>query len=76
MAGYRTYRVKEEDPANIEAAELLALLHDVLEAGGYPKKDLDRFLVRILFCLFAEDTGIFMPKAFEEYLDNLSLIHI
>jgi len=70
MAGYRTYRVKEEDPANIEAAELLAKLHDVLEDGGYPKKDLDRFLVRILFCLFAEDTGIFNPKAFEEYLDN------
>ncbi|MCE0499087.1 MAG: hypothetical protein LV481_14195 [Methylacidiphilales bacterium] len=70
MAGYRTYRVKEEDPANIEAAELLAKLHDVLEDGGYPKKDLDRFLVRILFCLFAEDTGIFTPKAFEEYLDN------
>ncbi len=70
MAGYRTYRVKEEDPANIEAAELLARLHDVLEEGGYPKKDLDRFLVRILFCLFAEDTGIFAPKAFEEYLDN------
>jgi hypothetical protein len=70
MAGYRTYRVKEEDPANIEAAELLATLHDVLEDGGYPKKDLDRFLVRILFCLFAEDTGIFTPKAFEEYLDN------
>ena len=70
MAGYRTYRVKEEDPANIEAAELLAKLHDVLEDGGYPKKDLDRFLVRILFCLFAEATGIFMPKAFEEYLDN------
>ncbi len=70
MAGYRTYRVKEEDPANIEAAELLAQLHDVLEAGGYPKKDIDRFLVRILFCLFAEDTGIFEPNTFQDYLLN------
>jgi hypothetical protein len=70
MAGYRTYRVKEEDPANIEAAELLAQLHDVLEAGGYPKKDFDRFLVRILFCLFAEDTGIFEPNTFQDYLVN------
>ena len=70
LAGYRTYRVKEEDPANIEAAELLADLHDVLEAGGYPKKDLDRFLVRILFCLFAEDTGIFEPNTFQDYLLN------
>ena len=70
MAGYRTYRVKEEDPANIEAAELLAELHDVLEDGGYPKKDLDRFLVRILFCLFAEDTSIFDPNTFQDFLLN------
>jgi hypothetical protein len=70
MAGYRTYRVKEEDPANIEAAELLAQLHDVLEAGGYPKHDLDRFLVRILFCLFAEDTSIFEPNTFQDFLLN------
>lgn len=68
MAGYRTWRLKEEDPANIQAAELLADLHDVLEAGGYPKNDLDRFLVRILFCLFADDTGIFNPDAFREFI--------
>ena len=70
MSGYRTYRIKEEDPANIEAAELLAGLHDTLEAGAYPQNDLDRFLVRILFCLFAEDTGIFEPNAFQDYLRN------
>ncbi len=34
-------------------------LHDTLEAGGYSGHQLERFLVRILFCLFAEDTGIF-----------------
>ncbi len=70
IAGYRTYRVKEEDPANIEATELLAKLHDVLEDGGYPKADIDRFLVRILFCLFAEDTDIFPPDAFQGFLKN------
>ena len=72
IAGYRTYHLKEEDPANIEAAELLARLHDVLEDGAYPKADLDRFLVRILFCLFAEDTGIFQPNAFADYLKNFT----
>jgi len=72
IAGYRTYHLKEEDPANIEAAELLARLHDVLEDGAYPKADLDRFLVRILFCLFAEDTGIFPPNAFADYLKNFT----
>jgi hypothetical protein len=72
IAGYRTYHLKEEDPANIEAAELLAQLHDVLEDGEYPKADLDRFLVRILFCLFAEDTGIFPPNAFADFLKNFT----
>ncbi|MGB8329412.1 MAG: type IIL restriction-modification enzyme MmeI, partial [Polyangiales bacterium] len=50
---------KEQDPVNIEAAELLGELHDALEASGYVGHDLERFLVRLVFCLFADDTGIF-----------------
>lgn len=64
IAGYETRRVDEEDPANFKATELLANLHDRLEDGGYCGHDLQRFMVRILFCLFAEDTGIFEPDAF------------
>ena len=45
-------------------------LHDALEAGGYRGHDLERFLVRVLFCLFAEDTGIFERDAFRLYLEN------
>ena len=43
-------------------------LHDALQAGGYTGHELKRFLVRILFCLFAEDNGIFPQKAFELFL--------
>ena len=32
--------------------------------------NLERFLVRILFCLFAQDTGIFEPESFKLYLLN------
>ena len=56
----RTFR--DQDPANIEAAELVGRLHDALEAAGYKGHDLERFLVRIVFCLFADDTGIFEPR--------------
>ena len=56
----RTFR--DQDPANIEAAELVGRLHDALEAAGYRGHDLERFLVRIVFCLFADDTGIFEPR--------------
>jgi N-6 DNA Methylase len=53
---------KDEDPVNIKASELMGELHDALKAGGYEGHDLERFLVRLVFCLFADDTGIFAPK--------------
>ena len=56
----RTFR--DQDPANIEAAELMGLLHDALHGAGYRGHDLERLLVRLVFCLFADDTGIFEPR--------------
>ena len=37
-------------------------LHDALKESGYEGHDLERFLVRLVFCLFADDTGIFDPR--------------
>ena len=56
----RTFR--DQDPANVKAAELVGRLHDALAQAGYHGHDLERFLVRIVFCLFADDTGIFEPR--------------
>ncbi len=56
----RTFR--DQDPVNIEASELVARLHDALRASGYVGDDLQLFLVRVVFCLFADDTGIFEPR--------------
>ena len=70
IPGYKQHTFKEQDPINIEAAEILGELHDALEAGGYTGHDLERFLVRILFCLFAEDTGLFEPDSFKLYIEN------
>ena len=55
----RTFR--DQDPANIEAAELVGRLYDALKESGY-QGDLERFLVRIVFCFFADDTGVFEPR--------------
>ena len=52
-------REDAEADLNIKAVEILGDLHDALAEGGYAGHDLERFLVRILFCLFAEDTGLF-----------------
>ena len=56
----RTFR--DQDPVNIAASELIARLHDALKASGYDGHDLELFLVRTVFCLFADDTGIFEPR--------------
>ena len=66
-------RVSFENQAGvtIKAAELMGKLHDALEDAGYTGHDLEQFLVRILFCLFADDTGIFQPKdIFLQLIDN------
>ena len=68
IAGYTYHKLNAEDPANLEATQLMCDLHDALEAGGYTGHQLKRSLVRILFCLFAEDNGIFPLKAFELFL--------
>lgn len=69
IAGYESRSYREQDPVNIKAAEKLAALHDALRDIGFEGHALEVFLVRILFCLFADDTGIFMPRsAFEDFI--------
>ncbi|CAD5928904.1 class I SAM-dependent DNA methyltransferase [Planktothrix agardhii] len=69
MAGYEKRVYKDEDPVNIAAAELMGELHDRLKEIGYTGHDLEVYLVRLLFCMFADDTGIFNKGIFWEYID-------
>lgn len=70
LLGYQKKTYKEQDPANIKAAELMGKLHDRLEEIGYEGHPLEVYLVRILFCLFAEDTTIFNKQQFQDYVEN------
>lgn len=58
----RKVSFETQSSVTIKAAELMGKLHDALEASGYTGHDLEQLLVRLLFCLFADDTGIFQPK--------------
>ena len=53
----RTFR--EQAPVNIKASKLVGELRDALQRSGYKEEYMDRFMMRIVFCLFADDTGIF-----------------
>ena len=70
IAGYKKQEYKEEDEVNIKAAELMGKLYDVMIETGYSGHELNVFLVRILFCLFADDANIFLHHQFRSYLEN------
>lgn len=68
MLGQTRVRLDPEDPANQKAYARMCELHDALKAGGFTGHELERLLVRILFCMFAEDTGIFEPESFTQFI--------
>ena len=70
LAGYQTTSYKEQDPVNIKAAERMGRLHDRLKAIGYAGHELEVYLVRLLFCLFAEDTSIFERRQFQDLIEQ------
>ncbi len=71
IAGYENTRVYEAQiEVNVKAAEKMARLHDALKEYGYEGHDLEVYLVRLLFCLFADDTGIFPENSFMNYVEN------
>jgi len=70
IAGYQGHIFKEQDPVNIKAAELMGKLHDKLKAVGYDGHSLEVYLVRLLFCLFADDTTIFEKDIFNDFIEQ------
>jgi hypothetical protein len=70
LAGIEKYEAVAENPADIKAAGRLAKLHDEIERHNpdwlVPERRhaLNQFLTRVLFCMFAEDTGSFPQDLF------------
>ena len=60
---------QSQPEVNQKAVALLGDLHDALKASGYSGHALERLLVRVLFCLFAEDTDIFPWNAFTRFVE-------
>ena len=58
MMGMERHTYTDQEPVNIKASQLIADLHDELKASGYNGHSLGVFLVRTVYCLFADDTGI------------------
>lgn len=70
IAGYEKHDIKPQDPVNNKAAEMMGKIHDSLQSINYTGDDLDTLLVRLVFCLFADDTGIFNKGLFRDFLED------
>ena len=62
ILGVQPRLFRNQSPVNRKGSELMGRLHNALAADGYVGHDLERLLVRLLFILFADDTGIFERK--------------
>ena len=72
-AGLEKAQAQSENPADVKAAEKMAKLFDLLRDNNAANTAQEIhaqnvFLSRILFCYFAEDTGIFEPKLFTNHV--------
>ncbi len=69
MFGVERYKPAPETAADVRAARHMAKFHDAIRDanptwGADRIHDLNIFMTRLLFCMFAEDTGIFSEKLF------------
>ena len=71
LAGYKDITFEAISPVDIQAAEHMGELHDAIKESGYSGHELEIYLVRLLFCLFADDSGIFdEKKLFFKYIND------
>jgi len=64
LAGFEKATIYSENPADVKAADQMGKLFDLIKERNPPQTPedihlLNVFLTRLLFCFFAEDTGIF-----------------
>jgi len=68
MTGVRWEKPPESEKVSVAAAEKMAKLHDSLKAINYTGRKLEQYLVRLLFCMFADHTGLFDRGIFRDLI--------
>jgi hypothetical protein len=72
LAGYqvRSFGSAEQETASIQAARIMASLYETLEKSGYPDHEASVFLVRVLFALYADDSGLWDRDLFTDFIKD------
>ena len=78
LAGYDDYVLPKESEVDMQASAMLRRLYDTLIRANPDwttaerQHDLNQFMTRVIFCLFAEDVGIFEDNLFSRTVQTLS----
>ena len=73
-AGKERYRAVEENPVDVKATGKLARLYDALTKANPDwgsderRHEMNQLMMRLIFCMFAEDVGIFPDNQFSRLL--------
>lgn len=71
LRGQQSANVRADDPINDKAVNKLSRLHNALHRDGFRGHPLQLLLVRLLFCMFADKTGLFEPAGqFTDLMEN------
>jgi hypothetical protein len=68
LLGEEAEQDAKEEPVDVKAVRAIGKLHSALKSSNYPPEDISRVLTRLVFCFFADDTGIFERHSLERYL--------
>ena len=60
----------DEHAISVKAVRAVGKLHKALKDSNYPPEDISPLLTRVVFCLFADDTGIFEKNTLRQYLEE------
>ncbi|MGR3608712.1 MAG: class I SAM-dependent DNA methyltransferase [Sulfitobacter sp.] len=75
-AGKERYEAAEENPIDVKVTAKLAKLYDALVkknpdwASDERRHEMNQLMMRLIFCMFAEDVGIFPDDQFSQILFN------
>lgn len=75
LAGIEKFRNYEEAEADVKTAELMAKIYDdICRYNDFRDKEVSHhinvFMSRLLFCFFAEDTGLFKQNQFTQAIES------
>jgi len=71
LAGYRPRWFEDQAEVNVKAARLMGRIYDRLAENGYEGEKLNLLLVRLVFLMFADDTGLWGETGlFEDYIER------